>query len=1128
MTTIRTLLKKFDTYQNDVKVTELNRIIKARKMYVGDITRRYHLIRTIKLNRMKRNDLYKKAVKTNIPVTKNISKKQLVKKLIDFYNTPVPATEQDKVDTLREFGIHKRVRITIKIRMNTLLDFYNRIMTYIIKMEDTKGIEVHNIVLYYKILNIPSTSNKHVHTTVDVSELESYEAFEERIIDQEEGNVEGSDARSKEEYELNMQVFDMLLRKPLRGHGKWISRIYNTVGIESNGYCGYECLKILLKDELKLTKEEYDEKDLSDMKNLIKYIKSNKLRISIIADTLDLKEGLPKKIRTSEHITIRIKGRRVILLRITNEDNNLIYLYNGKDDDKKILYNYKNKHYDVMTLINNNYTKDIYATYNLRIFEKIDDKYKLMKTYEQNYKEKVELKVCKQPEITDEYIILDYEGVTDFNKDNVTVPYSLAFLHCTYEQLEQLSVYDEHGDDIEIQKFIGRHGHFKLGYDCTRELHDYMTKYGTQKRFTIVTFNGVNYDNLILYHDLKRINSECVGKPFYSGTRLMNFRIWGIHDMFDIRKHVVGSLKKCCKDFQISTCAKQEFSHIDAQKLYDKSNLIRELGTKEKYETIKKYNMYDVLSLGVLFYRYRKTITDIKSFNWVHERFEKHKTLGTLMMSQIKRYWKRKNIHVCNYYSNNVKIQEQLIQLYDDLNKYKSGGRVQLFNGIQKIFERMASADVCSMYPFVMMIYNVFYPTGDIKLTKKYKPNKIGFYYCDVDQRPLRKQKIPMILCEKTNKQNNWDTTIILKDYLISSVKIEQLLKYKANVTIKHGFYFDTKIKSYKMFKPLIPLMQLKNIEDSKKTTDQKYNNVLRETLKAMMNVTSGKLIEGLHLDTIVEINNYELLNLEKNNKVNILDFDANTVTASYTKKQAENMKNSKPIHLGILIYDYAQQYMYDHQYSKYEYSKNVYTDTDSNKIRYPDFKDWVDNYGKNTLVPHWEEVEKYDNRYKTHPIYKKHSKVFGSFEDEYHKSNYKHYFLQKKAYLSMDKTKKGGKMTFKGVNYNNTIIYENPEGLYIHLEDGTEVPLSTNDKELFYNYAYAEKLFKEGYYDNREKLFEMLYDNKKVMILTQYFRRSVKNTTKNISKDGDYDKDKVNENMNTIMINTRIKTLKI
>lgn len=212
-------------------------------------------------------------------------------------------------------------------------------------------------------------------------------------------------------------------------------------------------------------------------------------------------------------------------------------------------------------------------------------------------------------------------------------------------------------------------------------------------------------------------------------------------------------------------------------------------------------------------------------------------------------------------------------------------------------------------------------------------------------------------------------------------------------------------------------MMGVKNKEDLLKSLkDPNYNQVLRETVKLLMNSISGKLIEGMHLYSVEEVNKYKLLELSIKHKgdINIIKSMGSTALISYEKDKKINFKHSRPVYLGVLIYDYAQMHMYDSLYSKIGLKNSVYTDTDSLKMTAKDGDEWVELYGGKTLVRHWKQVEEYDQRYKDHVLYNPNSKVFGSFENEYTATNV-NYFLDKKNYLSCFKNNEDFKMSLKG-----------------------------------------------------------------------------------------------------------------
>jgi hypothetical protein len=261
------------------------------------------------------------------------------------------------------------------------------------------------------------------------------------------------------------------------------------------------------------------------------------------------------------------------------------------------------------------------------------------------------------------------------------------------------------------------------------------------------------------------------------------------------------------------------------------------LGQDKK--NLKNYNEYDVLATAVLFNKYRNALKQIPATKNYANSLHEIKTIGSLIYKVFDESKNKKqfNLPKLNY------------QQYKDLQSSKIAGRVELFNGIQKVTERLVSTDVCSLYPYVMSVAPNYYPCGEIIQTNEYKGDDvIGFYYCDIDQTNLKPNNLPNIYAKKSKIDNDWSYQGILENYLISNVMIGLLKKFNCKVVIRNGFYFSDKKKSCDMFDFLLDFMNAKNNQDTmKKNKNNDYNSALRETLKLLMNSISGKVIEGMH-----------------------------------------------------------------------------------------------------------------------------------------------------------------------------------------------------------------------------------------------------------------------------------------
>jgi hypothetical protein len=203
-----------------------------------------------------------------------------------------------------------------------------------------------------------------------------------------------------------------------------------------------------------------------------------------------------------------------------------------------------------------------------------------------------------------------------------------------------------------------------------------------------------------------------------------------------------------------------------------------------------------------------------------------------------------------------------------------------------------------------------------------------------------------------------------------------------------------------------------------------------------------------------------------------------------------------------------------------------LYMDTDACKFRAVDVDKWRATHG-NKIVPHWEEVEKYDSRYITHKVYDPETKVFGSFENELDENNVS-YFLQKKTWLTAhvkDGVVSYVKCRFKGVNPGSFLL------------DGTE-PFLSSESEIIssdidiFRWCIDNKHKRiGGDYDgsgillNQLALYEQIYTRKYAYILCNNIQRVVKNSRRGVSID---DTDKFNRSNNCVRAQYMVKKIQL
>lgn len=1042
---------------------------------------------------------------------------------------------------------------------------------------------------YATLIIVSSLDDKVRRISITENYLDNFEDFEGRINQISKGDLVGSDAIDENTSSLILDSFHLSRLPIVEVLGASNGILFKCLEINSkDNLCGYECLKACGFDFDELEKE-VKPYELRKIDKLVEVVRKHYLPIRIICNGIQLRKTIYQimndehKLATKEKMLFNTKTRKDEMRWINklNDDEFLtvnypLYGEERKDNVYTIIYDDLGKHCDVCL----NYEPELKDELRISLKMELLINNEVIMTAKQCNKNALDT-----TKFEFKYIFFDYETVMNFKLSSCMMPYSLSILILNEAELSTLEEADMKKDVETVKKIRQKNCMTFLGYDCSDKFLRWFFKNTDNLCYCFVGFNNTNFDNFILLDALLNFDMEAnktefsVGDVFYNGSQLLNFKIDKRHSFFDIRKHLVGSLKANCEAFKINCCAKKSFEHSKAQRLHEDGKLIEFITDNDE---LKEYNEYDVLATAVLFKKYQKALLDIPSTVKYAENLKDTITIGSLIykvftehirkikednIKNMRAIENKKSGKISPEFEKKLKAEfdkdffgKLSYTFYKDLQKYKIAGRVELFNGIMEIFERMASTDVCSLYPFVMAVLNVYYPYGEIKEVSHYQgDDRIGFYYCDIDQSNLRKDNKPKIYARKTKTENDWNFSddVILKDNLISNVMIGLLLKHGCKVDIKNGFVFEKKMKSCKMFKFILEMMEAKNKQDVYKDSNdpverEKYIAPLRETLKLLQNSLSGKVIEGLHTEKTKDCANcadYDIIRADPKTKaINFIDAVGGKLFVTYEiDEETLCEKEQRPIFLGVLIYDYAKRYMYEYSYSKIGLDKLYYTDTDASKFKYKDmalWRKWIET--EKIVVPHWEEVEAVDARYKTHLIYNPHSKVYGSFEDELDGmigEKYAFYCLEKKSWayavlnddgsINQKKNKKTGlmdnnsKFKFKGINGQAIILNGDEdfiEEIKINHKKDNTTEIKKKIKEGYEKtvYEYAEnnkhKAIEAG---NEISFFKNLYDTKEAYVLTNSFRKIVKNSAHNVAFGDD---DKYNKLFNKIQVNYVMK----
>ncbi len=1046
---------------------------------------------------------------------KVIPEKQMVSRQIVRYKDNA-GKQKDGLRMFDAFNYNKRIRVNAK-RNITIDECYKRIVHYSTEFQkDDFNVFLVNVYFHPKDKNDKSILCR----TINAKYLTKKDKFEKRLFDTIKGNIEGSDGIDEENFFPSFKYFELILVKQQSEMKAYGDKFKKEFFITKKTPDGEDCVNYVLRNIHKKYKGEVRNNTL---KEIIDYITEKDLNVAIISNGIASMALSLLSFQGSD--IIEVDG--IDYKPLKNIKYSLGYLHGDekKKYDYYIVFDCVSEHCEYNDKLE---IRDIYVDARKTYYTYQDGKMKELIGTLKNCDNNIEQKITVKESIPKtRFLFFDYETITDWEHDTLQKPYSICFFDLSEEDMKYLDRIDESEDKEALEEFIKEHAKFKSGFNCSKYFLEYIKKNGHNTVFKLVSFNGANFDNFILYNDCIKHNIDQISEPTLSNGQLLTFKIFGRHHPWDIKKHIAqGSLKDLGdpKSFNLKLCAKREgYSHQEAQDLYDNDRFDEILNDKKLFD----YNIYDCLALIVISERYRKAMAKI--FPEPEYQVFEHMTLGSLMMAKFNNHIKTNNISLPKFKEKeNDKTSSRnanLYKFYTDLMDNRVAGRVQLFNGILKIEGHICSPDVCSLYPYVMSVAPVYYPSGEIIEVKSYIPAKhkdyLGFYYCDIDQSDLEVN----IIAKKNEDGNDWDFKEPIKNMLLSSPIIEYAIKIGAKIKIKNGFYFTEKIKSCNLFEFLLEIMKLKNIQDTyKESKDPKYNSVLREVYKLCLNILSGKLNQKINTSERKILSSAQFADLANSKKIdnlNTLMVAKGKIHITYDVEEIDRIIKAKPVYIGTLIYDYAKIYMHEHQYSKTKKENLIYTDTDSNKLRKKDFEEWT-KYATKITVPHWKKVEKYDERYKDHKLYNEKSKVFGSFEDEYKKNpNELSYFLQKKVYYVHGKFDKPC-FHFKGISDKDIILAKKT----VLTKDKKKIEHTQKELYDIYNDPNNTRIKK-----NHVKFFEKLYKKYEKngeatqFILSSSLQKVSNNTKKGVKPEEEERHNKICYNIRTAF---RIKKITI
>jgi len=1084
------------------------------------------------------------------------------------FNSSVNNVESEQL--VDEYNNFYKKRFIFKSSASTSLDDLYQNIQYAIK----KKMRVKRKGRKYDLLNVMASillitpENKNRYITISSDYLYSPKKFIDRINQILSGNVAGSDAIFSGNSDETTIVFNEVILSGTLNIGynskKYTPIFKNTLVSDNktNNKCGEIVMNKIFNHVFKSKIfEKYSKTDLTRFENINKiadelnnvFLKSDiSHNICIIANRV---KGLQKneKVEIDGCEYYQIDNVRPVMIN-TGIKNKPVNIF--------IIYDIPAKHFDVC--FNQLWIRDnIYMGRNGDILEitggkNIENVYKklfTMKEYSsgfytpsnnksngKNYDECLRKDYVRGGQ---SYCFFDFETVIDFKQSNRMVVYSVAYYfadfglnmeNCHYgDYAAELRKCTEHTKPFLTPNFVK----VITGFDSLRLFCEDILTLQKNREIVFISYNGSKFDNILLVNEMLRNHEQFqVTNFFYKGNALVNCEINGRSSMFDLKNHLLGSLESNCVSFKCpEEYCKSKLDHFEAQKAYNKGELQNFIETSNLVD----YNQRDVLALAYIFFAYSSAI----------EKLTNENILNYPTASSLAGGINKKNLKEIGYIKKMDKDEdgEQKLKLtyteFQDLKRSSVGGRCEVFNNT-KINEKCVSLDVCSLYPYVMLLLKDFYFPS--MYTKKYYTDRdyikyasdcVGFWYCDINQTKLRERGYPNFFPVK-KETNDYKHNEIIYDVLISNFQIDFMRDIGIEVTTKKGFYWCETVTNSKYFENLFPIMKEKNRQDLLKSLkDGDYNAVFREVSKLILNSSFGKNLQTLFPENLTVLPNmYSFLKLSKDKNVKNLGvvdiLPNNRILVQYENKEELLISELGNYCVGLMILEASRIHMFRYGFMPIcdldGKDSLIYTDTDAIKIRSSTaekyFK-WIQE--NNIRVPLNKKTLEMYPKYAKHRIYEPYSKIFGSFEDELAEMNDKAgenaeftmMCLQPKTWLYSAGEK--FKFRMKGVNLKDIFICEDHDLITKNKKGLSVIKQEYTDKELYYYVNTHEELQTQNC---APKLFNELYKNRTVNILCTSFKKVIRNSSRNVGLD-DNEKFKNNHHSVEMAINLKRITIK-
>jgi len=741
------------------------------------------------------------------------------------------------------------------------------------------------------------------------------------------------------------------------------------------------------------------------------------------------------------YVRLKLKGKYGYqLMRKVGETtlDTLIFMYKPEQQNiaHYLVYDVSRNHIELATNLTNNLPKtlpSVYINNYLLIKYESPTNYTFIRDYFDNFP-------ARPPPCAPEdtlFCFFDLECFTEYKENCASQPYAISYAIMSLADLAQLDTLDK-DEQADDSTFLSTKLFHSASFDCVNLFIAKilsLSQANPSGRIVLVGFNNTNYDNFMLLHSLLITPNVVLKHISYHGSSRIADILFENCNVFDLRRHIVSSLKKACESFGVKRYAKtdlgENITHDNVQLIAAETGMDAEeafyhqLFQKVSHSVLEKYNNYDVLSLAVLFFRYYTFMNTFPCFgrarkdgDGVLKEVYEYSSGPAFMYGVFQAYKK----------INNVELPSIDYSQYNFIREAMVGGRVQAIPGAYR--EPVRSLDVTSMYPSVMFVTPEYIPSGEITegvMSQEFadtimctKQVPMGFYTVDFDQTSLAARDLPVIMCSKHDGLNDWSysaETLIRKKAVVGYIDLQELIDSGCSVQFLVGeryITFSSKIRNIDLFGFLIDLMKAKNRQDElAAANDPDYSPVERNLAKLMQNALFGKCLQQVFESTLVTVRTSEYMSnlfCPKDMKedtlelVSFLPF-AKGNTDSMDKvllkyMRADNsFRNIKPQWVGYWVTAMARRTMRKYL-NLLGNSRVLYHDTDS--VKYLLSNHHLLKPLESMLVPHWPELAEIIPEYTTEAIVcPGGKKKFGGLESDMHAETNTLLINNKKEYFT-------------------------------------------------------------------------------------------------------------------------------